>query len=70
MLLMSVTGERRGDADGRRNPKAKTHYHEGANDTQAWWTGWVKRRPTGSVGSARGELGQLGRSQERIQMEI
>jgi hypothetical protein len=54
---MSVTGERRGSVDGRRNPKGKTHSHEGANGTRAWWAGWAKQRPAGRVGLARGELG-------------
>jgi hypothetical protein len=36
---MSMTGERRGGADGIHNPKGKTHSREGANGTQAWWVG-------------------------------
>jgi hypothetical protein len=52
---MLVTGERRGGADGIHNPKGKTHSREGANGTRAWWVGWVKQRPAGRVGPARGE---------------
>jgi hypothetical protein len=41
----TMRGEGGGDEIGRRKPKGKTHFHEGANGTWARWAGWVKRRP-------------------------
>jgi hypothetical protein len=61
---MSVTRERRGSVDGRRNAKGETHSREGANSMRAWWVSWVKQWPEGRVRPARGKLDWLGRTQE------